>query len=89
MMIGLPNKITFRCDDPHALASRLVAERVAESIRIAGDVVTVSTTDPSSLYEKLPGWLRTWGLRVLEMRSADESLQSLFNSLMKMHRGEL
>ena len=89
MMIGLPNKITFRCDDPHALASRLMAERVTESIRIAGDVVTVSTTDPGSLYEKLPGWLRTWGLRVLEMRSADESLQSLFNSLMKMHRGEL
>jgi len=26
---------------------------------------------------------------VSEMHSADESLQALFNSLMKMHRGEL
>jgi hypothetical protein len=26
---------------------------------------------------------------VLEFRTADDSLQSLFNSLMKIHRGEL
>jgi ABC-2 type transport system ATP-binding protein len=89
MMIGLPNEIAIRCNSPNELASRLILQRVAESVTIAGDTVTVSTQRPATLYEKLPGWLHEWGLQVSEMRSADESLQALFNSLMKMHRGEL
>jgi ABC-2 type transport system ATP-binding protein len=89
MMVGLPNEIALSCSSPNELASRLIREHVAESVAIDGDIVTISTQHPRSLYEKLPGWLREWGLQVSEMRSADESLQALFNSLMKMHRGEL
>ena len=89
MMVGLPNDIALRSDSPSELASRLIREHVAESVTIDGDTVTISTRHPRSLYEKLPGWLRDWGVHVSEMRSADESLQALFNSLMKMHRGEL
>ena len=89
MMVGLPNDVAIRCDRPHELASRLMREQVAESVTISGDTVTISTQHPGSLYEKLPRWLDEWGLAALEIRSADESLQALFNSLMKMHRGEL
>ena len=89
MMVGLPNDIAIRCDSPHELASRLMQEQVSDAVSIAGDTVTISTQHPGVLYERLPGWLDDWGLRVWEMRSADESLQALFNSLMKMHRGEL
>ena len=89
MMVGVPNEIVLRCSDPHALAMRLMGERAAESVTIAGDTLTIATQHPGALYEKLPGWLALWGLKVVEMRSADESLQALFNSLMKMHRGEL
>jgi ABC-2 type transport system ATP-binding protein len=89
MMVGLPNDIAIRCDSPHELASRLIHERVAESVTIAGDTITISTQHPGVIYAKLPRWLSDWKLNVSEMRSADESLQALFNSLMKMHRGEL
>jgi ABC-2 type transport system ATP-binding protein len=89
MMVGLPNEVVLRCSEPHALASLLIRERVADSIRITGDSVTLATQQPGNLYEKLPGWLTESGLKVSEMHSADESLQALFNSLMKMHRGEL
>jgi ABC-2 type transport system ATP-binding protein len=58
-------------------------------VRITGDTLTVTTHQPSNLYEKLPHWLAESGLNVSAMHSADESLQALFNSLMKMHRGEL
>jgi ABC-2 type transport system ATP-binding protein len=89
MMAGIPNEVTMRCTDPHRLASLLLHERLADSIRIADNVLTISTERPSLLYEKLPGWLADCGVHVFEMHSADESLQALFNSLMKMHRGEL
>lgn len=89
MMVGLPNEIAFKCSAPHALGELMLRERVVDSIRISGPKVTVATRDPARIYEQLPGWLKTAGIEVTEMHSADESLQALFNSLMKMHRGEL
>lgn len=89
MMVGLPNEVALRCNRPHALAALLVQEEVVDSARIVESTVTVATRQPARLYEQLPGWLKTSGIEVSEMHSADESLQALFNSLMKMHRGEL
>jgi ABC-2 type transport system ATP-binding protein len=89
MMIGLPNEIALRCSDPHRLASLIVADDLAESVKIEKDYVTVATRNPTTLYNCLPKWLVDWKLSVTEMHSADESLQALFNSLMKMHRGEI
>jgi len=89
MMEGLPNEIAMRCSDPHRLGSLLMQERVADSVRIAEGVLTVATQNPSRVFDQLPGWLAHTGMQVTEMHSADESLQALFNSLMKMHRGEL
>lgn len=89
MMQGLPNEITLRCSDPHRLGALLMQERVADSVRVVDGLLTVATPNPSRVFEPLPRWLAQSGLQVTEMHSADESLQALFNSLMKMHRGEL
>lgn len=89
MMVGLPNEIAVRCNNPHGLAALLLREQVVNSARIDGNQLTVSTRQPSQLYERLPGWLQNSGIEIFEMHSADESLQALFNSLMRMHRGEL
>jgi ABC-2 type transport system ATP-binding protein len=89
MMQGLPNEVTLRCSDPHRLAALLMQEQVADAARIVDGALTVATQNPSRLFENLPDWLNKNGLTVTEMHSADESLQALFNALMKMHRGEL
>jgi ABC-2 type transport system ATP-binding protein len=89
MIAGLPNDVALRCDDPHALAALVMQERAADRVRIVGDMLTVTTHRPADLYEKLPGWLEASGLKVSAVHSADESLQALFSSLMRMHRGEL
>jgi ABC-2 type transport system ATP-binding protein len=89
MMAGMPNEVVFRCSDPHVLASLLLRERIADSVRISEGLLTIATQRPASLYERLPRWLSESGVKVFEMHSADESLQALFNSLMKLHRGEL
>jgi ABC-2 type transport system ATP-binding protein len=64
-------------------------KQVADSVRITGATLTVATHNAGNLYENLPGWLVESGLEVSAMHSPDESLQALFSSLMKMHRGEL
>jgi ABC-2 type transport system ATP-binding protein len=89
LLAGLPNEVTLRCTEPHALAALLIRERIADAVQISDDGLTVATRQPGALYDRLPGWLAELGLAVTEMHSADESLQALFNSLMKMHRGEL
>lgn len=89
MMQGLPNEVTLRCSEPHRLAALLMQEKVSDAARIAEGTLTIATQNPSRLFEQLPNWLKKSGLTVTEMHSADESLQALFNALMKMHRGEL
>jgi ABC-2 type transport system ATP-binding protein len=89
MMAGLPNEVALRCSDPQALAALLLRQRAIDSARITDGVLTVATQNPGFLYERLPGWLAESRLEVSQMHSPDESLQALFNSLMKMHRGEL
>jgi ABC-2 type transport system ATP-binding protein len=89
LMAGMPSEVALRCTDPPALAALLMRERAVDSARIADGVLTVATQQPKTLYEKLPGWLTESGLAVSEMHSTDDSLQDLFNYLMKMHRGEL
>jgi len=89
MMVGLPNEVALRTSDPHALAALLLREHVADSVQIKDGFLTVATPQPGRLFEQLPGWLKASGLEVSEMHSADDSLQELFNSLMKLHRGEL
>lgn len=89
MMVGLPNEIALRCNRPHDLAALLLREHVVDSASVTDHTVKVATRQPARLYEQLPCWLKTSEIEVTEMHSADESLQALFNSLMKMHRGEL
>ena len=89
MMVGLPNEVALRTSDPHALAALLLREHAADSVQIKDGLLTVATPQPGRLFKQLPGWLKASGLTVSEMHSADESLQELFNSLMKLHRGEL
>ena len=58
-------------------------------MKIQDGEITIETHDPTRLFESLPGWLSELGIQVTEMHTMDESLQALFNALMKMHRGEL
>ncbi len=89
LLVDVPNEITIRTSDPRCLAGVLLEREITDSLRIEHDQLVVSTRHPGKLYQQLPGWLAETGIAVGEMHSADESLQALFNSLLKIHRGEL
>jgi ABC-2 type transport system ATP-binding protein len=90
LLADVPNEIRLRCDKPAVLARRLVESGSVESVRFAEDdeLLLVSTLSPVALFEQLPGWVDSLGVQLHELRSADDSLQRLFSSLMRMHRGE-
>ncbi len=90
LLADVPNEIRVRCDNPTALARQFVESGLAESIRFIddGEVLLVSTRNPVAVFEQLPAWLEKLGVHVQELQSADDSLQRLFSSLMRLHRGE-
>lgn len=89
LLANAPNEITLRTSHPHRLAAFLLERELASSLKIDDYSVTVATLQPAQIYRVLPHSLAELGISVTEIRSSDESLQALFNSLMKIHRGEL
>jgi len=83
-----------RCSAGRRLSAWALEQGVADAVRLqsaagGGDVVWISTRNAAEFSRQLVKWVCDERLVVYELRSADDSLQSLFHSLMKMHRGEL
>lgn len=89
LLVDLPNEITLRTGAPQELARRLVEHAAVDSLRLDGESVVASTRHPSQLLAQLPDWAGDAGIEISEVHSGDESLQALFNMLLKIHRGEL
>lgn len=91
MLADLPNEIHIRVDRPKELAARMCEVEAVDSIRIDTQLneVVISTRRPLILSQHLPAIVRDGRFEVLEVRSGQESLQQLFTTLMRMHRGEL
>lgn len=89
LLVDLPNEITLKTNRPSELTQRLVSDQFVDSVKIDGSTVVVSTREAARLYGELSNWTGENGNQVTEVRSADESLQSLFNTLLKIHRGEI
>jgi ABC-2 type transport system ATP-binding protein len=88
LLVDVPNEVTIRTKDSRRLAGLLLEREITDSLHIENDRLSFSTRHPAILYENLPAWLGEARIEVNEMRSGDESLQALFNSLLMIHRGE-
>ena len=51
-------------------------------------IMTISTTDMDKTYEQISQIILEENIDVYEIRSAKASLDDLFSSLMKIHRGD-
>jgi len=94
LLFELPVEIQIRCSDPQRLASLAMSHRLADTISIGrgpsgAELLRISTRHTAEFAAELPKWIAEHSLEVSEMKTADDSLQTLFNSLMKIHRGEL
>ena len=94
LLYQVPMEIQVRCSAGRRLSAWALEQGVADAVRLqsaagGGDVVWISTRNAAEFSRQLVKWVCDERLVVYELRSADDSLQSLFHSLMKMHRGEL
>ena len=86
-----PFTLEVCCDHPEKLAKLLIEQCKIESIEFNddGQRMVVTTRSASNVYDLLPSLIREAGVEVSEMNSTDDSLKSLFATLMKIHRGEI
>lgn len=89
ILAGLPNEITLHCDRPRELGERILQSAEIDFLRVEEGKLIVSTQQPNLLFPLLPAWVEEEGFRISEITSAHDSLEALFNSLLKIHRGEL
>jgi ABC-2 type transport system ATP-binding protein len=91
LLLDVPSEIRLRSTHRDRLARRLVEEPAVESLRILDDgrSLVVATRSAAAVYDRLPEWSAADDLVIDEVTSADDSLQSLFDTLMRIHRGEM
>ncbi|MEO2017195.1 MAG: ABC transporter ATP-binding protein, partial [Fuerstiella sp.] len=94
LLFDSPSEIEVDCSEPYRLASVLMDRELAVSISVehkshGGDTVRLRTLRAGQLWTQLPDLITRDGFTVTRVRSADDSLQTLFNSLLKIHRGEI
>lgn len=89
MLADIPSEMRFRADHPRRLAAHLLEEDLVDSVRMEPEGVVVARTHTAlKLYQALTDGVAAGRYEVYELSSADESLAEVFNSLMKIHRGE-
>lgn len=83
LMTQRPHQYTLRSSDDRALASAVIAEPSTSGVQLVvdatgGTAVHVQATDFSAFVHALPQVAARHGIRLLEVRPADESLESVF-----------
>lgn len=101
LLFHVPAELLLRCTKARRIAALALQNGLAEAASITPspnnqidsktehDLLRIETRSAEQLAKSLMEWIPAEHAVVLEMRTADDSLQSLFNSLMKIHRGEL
>lgn len=94
LLFDTPSEISIDCTEPHRLAGALMQDELATSVVVEKQIsgaerLHVKTLRAGTLCSRLPDITTAAKVNITRMVSADDSLQALFNSLLKIHRGEL
>jgi ABC-2 type transport system ATP-binding protein len=83
LMTDRPHSFTLRSSDDRALARELLAEPAVQAVEVMDGLLTVRTTDYGALTRSVAGAARRAAASLLELRPADESLESVFSYLVR------
>ena len=90
ILASSPSLLTIKSNDSKKLAAILAGLDAVKTIRFVGeDRVEIETMVLSEVTNVLPRAVTEAGISIDEVESNDESLKSLFSTLMKIQRGEL
>lgn len=90
ILADAPNIVQIKCTNAKRLSQKLVELSATTSVQFSDDPqhLEITTRSAKQLYETLPEISQELDVSILEMHSTDESLKSLFATLLKKHRGE-
>ena len=83
LMTDRPHSFTLRTSDDRVLASRLASRPVVSGITFEDGRLDVRTADFATFTRELPVLARDAGVSIFELAPADESLESVFDYLVR------
>ena len=83
LMTDRPHTFTIRSSDDRTLAAALLADTSVFGVELTPSGIVLRTADRGSLTRHLPRTARSAGIRLLEIRPTDESLESVFSYLVE------
>jgi len=83
LMTDRPHTFTIRSSDDRALAAALLADASVFSVELTPGGIVLRTADRGALTRHLPRTAKAAGIRLLEIRPTDESLESVFSYLVE------
>jgi ABC-2 type transport system ATP-binding protein len=83
LMTDRPHSFTIRSSDDRALARELLASPDVQAVELRDAVLTVRTGDYGALTRAVGPAAQRAGAALLELRPADESLESVFSYLVR------
>jgi ABC-2 type transport system ATP-binding protein len=83
LMTDRPHLVTVRSSDNRKLATTLMGEPVVFAVELAGDGLSIQTNHLDSFRRLIAGKSRDAGVRITEMYSEDESLEKVFEYLVR------
>jgi ABC-2 type transport system ATP-binding protein len=83
LMTDRPHTITIRSSDDRRLAGSLMADPAVFAVELGPDMLTVRTAHLSAFRRLIAGATRTAGIRLFEVVPGDESLESVFDYLVR------
>ena len=90
ILTSAPSRLTIRSSDSKQLANQLIDECKIDSLEFAKNNQLIVTSRQSRTVLEIVTRLAASGqIEVSEIASTDDSLKTLFSTLMKIHRGEL
>ncbi|HEY5521474.1 MAG TPA: ABC transporter ATP-binding protein [Candidatus Limnocylindrales bacterium] len=83
LMTDRPHTITIRSSDDRRLATALMADPAVFAVELEKDMLSVRTAHLSTFRRLIAGASRSAGVRLFEVVSTDESLESVFDYLVR------
>jgi len=83
LMTDRPHTITIRSSDDRLLATALMTDPAIFAVELGPNVLSVRTAHLSAFRRLIAGASRAAGVRLFEVVSADESLESVFDYLVR------
>ncbi len=90
ILADTPQEVTLLGKDVGQLVQRLADADWVDAIVLTSDrrELRLALRDPTRLYEQLAGWIDEGQLQIDRLQTANGELTSLFESLLRHHRGE-